>query len=215
MCGWVAGLSPFTVMTNIFVTEFNEFGKSISEKLNLRFVKTPAVGIIGIVILLKYENELELVTNDISFNSVVSWQSKFVFKFICLATISNLFPFEVTQKCQYTITRSLYSQALGLHPAEWCQTTHLVEFPWIHRHPVWHAWCRVLPGRIYGECLEPEQADGKEIMAWIAAQPWCSGDVGMCGHSWGGINSLMMAFLKPPALKVTIQSFLVPESLNR
>ena len=71
-------------------------------------------------------------------------------------------------------------------------------------------------GRIYGECLEPEQADGVEIIAWIAAQPWCSGDVGMSGHSWGGINSLMMAFLKPPALKVpeTIKSFLVPEFLK-
>ena len=27
--GWVAGLSPFTVMTNIFVTEFAEFSENI------------------------------------------------------------------------------------------------------------------------------------------------------------------------------------------
>ena len=27
--GWVAGLSPFTVMTNIFVTEFSEFSENI------------------------------------------------------------------------------------------------------------------------------------------------------------------------------------------
>ena len=31
------------------------------------FFETPKVSIIGIFILLKYENELDLVTNDISF----------------------------------------------------------------------------------------------------------------------------------------------------
>ena len=31
--------------------------------------ETPEVGIVGIYVLLKYEIELELVTNDISFNS--------------------------------------------------------------------------------------------------------------------------------------------------
>ena len=41
-------------------------------------------------VLLKYENELELVTSDID-------KSKFVLKFIWLATIPNLFPFAVTQ----------------------------------------------------------------------------------------------------------------------
>ena len=34
------------------------------------FFETPKVGVIGIFILLKYENELELVTSDISINSV-------------------------------------------------------------------------------------------------------------------------------------------------
>ena len=32
------------------------------------------VGIIGIIVLLKYENELELVTSDIGFNSINPWQ---------------------------------------------------------------------------------------------------------------------------------------------
>ena len=31
--GWVAGSSPFTVMTNSFVTEFAEFNENILEKL--------------------------------------------------------------------------------------------------------------------------------------------------------------------------------------
>ena len=35
-----------------------------------RGFRTPEVGIIGIFVLLKYENELELVTIDISFNSI-------------------------------------------------------------------------------------------------------------------------------------------------
>ena len=34
------------------------------------FFKTPEVRIIGIFVLSKYENELEIVTNDICFNSV-------------------------------------------------------------------------------------------------------------------------------------------------
>ena len=67
-------------------------------------------------------------------------------------------------------------------------------------------------GRIYGECLEPEQRDGLKIIAWIAAQSWCNGNVGMYGHSWGGINSLATAFLQPPALKVNI--LLPPETNN-
>ena len=34
------------------------------------FFKTPEVGIIGIFVLSKYENQLEIVTSDICFNSV-------------------------------------------------------------------------------------------------------------------------------------------------
>ena len=47
----------------------------------------------------------------------------------------------------------------------------------------------------------PELEDGIEIIAWIARQPWCSGAVGMRGISWGGINTLQVAALRPPALK--------------
>ena len=39
-------------------------------ELDWRFFETPEVGIIGIFILLKYEKEIELVTSDISFNSI-------------------------------------------------------------------------------------------------------------------------------------------------
>ena len=49
-----------------------------------------------------------------------------------------------------------------------------------------------------------EQADCVEAIAWIAAQPWCSGTVGMWGISWGGFNALQVAAHRPPALKAII-----------
>ena len=47
----------------------------------------------------------------------------------------------------------------------------------------------------------PEQHDGVAVIAWLAAQPWCNGKVGMWGISWGGFNALQVAALNPPALK--------------
>ena len=43
-----------------------------------------------------------------------------------------------------------------------------------------------------------------EVIAWLAAQPWCSGAVGMIGISWGGFNGLQVAARRPPALKAII-----------
>ena len=51
-----------------------------------------------------------------------------------------------------------------------------------------------------------ELEDGKEVIAWIARQPWCTGDVGMFGISWGGFNSLQVAALQPPELKAIVTS---------
>ena len=42
------------------------------------------------------------------------------------------------------------------------------------------------------------------VFAQIAAQPWCSGAVGMMGISWGGFNSLQVAARRQPALKAII-----------
>ena len=50
----------------------------------------------------------------------------------------------------------------------------------------------------------PERRDGADVVQWLASQPWCSGNVGMWGISWGGINSLQVAALAPPALKAII-----------
>jgi putative CocE/NonD family hydrolase len=51
------------------------------------------------------------------------------------------------------------------------------------------------------EYLPQEQADAAEAVAWLAAQPWCNGAVGMRGVSWGGFITLQTAALAPPALK--------------
>ena len=46
-----------------------------------------------------------------------------------------------------------------------------------------------------------EQSDLAEVIAWLAEQEWCDGQVGMWGTSYSGFNSLQMACEQPPALK--------------
>jgi putative CocE/NonD family hydrolase len=59
-------------------------------------------------------------------------------------------------------------------------------------------------GLITDEYPLSEQDDAVAAIAWIAAQPWCSGKVGMTGISWGGFNALQVAARQPPALKAII-----------
>jgi putative CocE/NonD family hydrolase len=59
-------------------------------------------------------------------------------------------------------------------------------------------------GLMADEYTIQELADACEVIEWLAAQPWCSGAVGMMGKSWGGFNCLQTAFLQPPALKAVI-----------
>jgi putative CocE/NonD family hydrolase len=59
-------------------------------------------------------------------------------------------------------------------------------------------------GLLSDEYSQAELADGVALIAWIAAQPWCSGQVGMFGISWGGFNALQVAALRPSALKATV-----------
>lgn len=58
-----------------------------------------------------------------------------------------------------------------------------------------------LPGDEYDAT---ELADGVAVVEWLAAQPWCTGRVGMFGISWGGFNSLQIAALAPDALKAVV-----------
>ncbi|MCP4356930.1 MAG: CocE/NonD family hydrolase [Chloroflexi bacterium] len=59
-------------------------------------------------------------------------------------------------------------------------------------------------GILYDEYLPQEQDDALEVLTWIAAQSWCTGDVGIIGKSWGGFNGLQIAARRPPELKAII-----------
>ena len=59
-------------------------------------------------------------------------------------------------------------------------------------------------GLLTDEYTEQEHDDACEIIAWLAAQPWCTGAVGMTGISWGGFNALQVAARQPAALKAII-----------
>jgi predicted acyl esterase len=59
-------------------------------------------------------------------------------------------------------------------------------------------------GRATDEYPEVEQRDLAEVIAWLAAQPWCDGNVGMYGTSYSGFNSLQMACERPAHLKAVI-----------
>jgi hypothetical protein len=59
-------------------------------------------------------------------------------------------------------------------------------------------------GVLEDEYLLLEQLDAINVIAWLAEQPWCDGNVGMTGISWGGFNALQVAAHRPPALKAII-----------
>ncbi len=59
-------------------------------------------------------------------------------------------------------------------------------------------------GVLDDEYTETEQQDAEDVLAWLAAQPWCDGRVGMIGKSWGGFGALQVAARRPPALAAVI-----------
>lgn len=59
-------------------------------------------------------------------------------------------------------------------------------------------------GRATDEYPEAEQRDLTEVIAWLAAQEWCDGNIGMYGTSYSGFNSLQMACERPAHLKAVI-----------
>lgn len=62
-------------------------------------------------------------------------------------------------------------------------------------------------GVIVDEYAPQEQDDALEMIAWLAAQPWSNGNVGMTGISWGGFNAIQVAMRRPPALKAIIPAY--------
>ena len=59
-------------------------------------------------------------------------------------------------------------------------------------------------GLMADEYTQQELDDAVEVIHSLAAQPWCSGTVGMMGISWGGFNALQVAALAPEPLKAII-----------
>src|SRR5690349_518494 len=59
-------------------------------------------------------------------------------------------------------------------------------------------------GLLFDEYAQQEQDDVVEVIAWLAAQLWCNGSVGMMGISWGGFNGLQIAARRPSALKAIV-----------
>ena len=59
-------------------------------------------------------------------------------------------------------------------------------------------------GLMDDEYSEQELQDACDVIAWAASQPWCNGNVGMMGISWGGFNCLQVAAMQPAALKAVI-----------
>jgi putative CocE/NonD family hydrolase len=68
-----------------------------------------------------------------------------------------------------------------------------------------YAYCRLdvrgtgsSAGVALDEYTAAETRDGYDAVEWLAAQPWCTGAVGMWGLSYGGFTSLQVAALRPP-----------------
>jgi putative CocE/NonD family hydrolase len=49
-----------------------------------------------------------------------------------------------------------------------------------------------------------DRTDGYDSVEWIAAQPWCTGAVGMDGHSYAGMTQLTAAAARPPSLRCIV-----------
>jgi putative CocE/NonD family hydrolase len=54
-------------------------------------------------------------------------------------------------------------------------------------------------------------ADGAEVVAWAAAQPWSDGNVGMIGYSFTGVSQLATAAFAGPALKAITPGNVFPD----
>ena len=59
-------------------------------------------------------------------------------------------------------------------------------------------------GLMQDEYTQQELEDAVEIIEWLTQQPWCDGNVGMIGISWGGFNALQVASMQPEALKAIV-----------
>lgn len=92
---------------------------------------------------------------------------------------------------------------------DWTATRDAQRHPWYAGHGyasvrVDMRGCGDSDGVMLDEYHEQEQADGLEVIAWLASQPWSTGKIGMFGISWGGFNGLQIAAKRPEALKAIV-----------
>lgn len=59
-----------------------------------------------------------------------------------------------------------------------------------------------------------EREDGYDTVQWVAAQPWCDGNVGMIGGSYGGFVQWEAAVERPPALKCIVPQVSPPDGMR-
>src|SRR5690606_21980049 len=52
----------------------------------------------------------------------------------------------------------------------------------------------------------PQGQDLYDVVEWVAAQPWCDGNVGMIGISYSGSMQVLAAAERPPHLKAIFVS---------
>jgi putative CocE/NonD family hydrolase len=74
-----------------------------------------------------------------------------------------------------------------------------------------YAYCRLdvrgtgsSQGVATDEYAPAETLDGHDAVEWLAAQPWCTGAVGMWGLSYGGFTSIQVAATRPPHLRAIV-----------
>ena len=77
-----------------------------------------------------------------------------------------------------------------------------------------YAFCRLdirgtgsSPGIATDEYAAAETQDGYDAVEWLAAQPWCSGAIGMWGISYGGFTAIQVAKLRPPHLRAIVPMY--------
>ena len=98
-------------------------------------------------------------------------------------------------------------EAIPYRKADWTAARDAVRHPWFagHGYAAVRSTCAA-PETLTGSCSTSTSRSWRtsRCIAWLAAQPWCTGDVGMIGISWGGFNGLQVAARRPPALKAVV-----------
>ncbi|MFI9326507.1 CocE/NonD family hydrolase [Kitasatospora sp. NPDC052868] len=89
---------------------------------------------------------------------------------------------------------------------DWTAADDARRHPWYAGHG--HAGVRVdLRGHGNSDGLPGDVlADGAEVIAWLAARPWCTGRIGLLGHGPGATTALALAARAPDTVRAVVAS---------